>query len=48
MGFIGSVGTGDAIAAVLFTMISGKNYAPIVWKMIRLRGDVPTYKVDEE
>jgi RNA ligase len=36
------------VAAVLFAMISGKDYAPIIWKTIRPRGDEPTYKVDEE
>ena len=38
-----------SLAAILFAMISGKNYSPIVWKLIRPRGDEEkTFKVDEE
>ena len=37
------------LAPILFAMISGKNYAPIIWKTIRPRGDEEkTFKVDEE
>jgi len=37
------------LAPILFAMISGKNYAPIIWKSIRPRGDEEkTFKVDEE
>ena len=36
------------LAAILFSMISGKNYAPVIWKTIRPRGDEPTYKTEEE
>jgi RNA ligase len=37
-----------AVAPILFAMIGGKDYAGIVWKMIRPRGDEPSYKPDEE
>jgi hypothetical protein len=36
------------LAPILFGMIIGKNYSPVIWKMIRPRGDEPTYKVEEE
>ena len=37
------------LAPMLFAMISGKQYAPIIWKTIRPRGDEEkTFKVDEE
>lgn len=31
---------------ILFAMLDGKDYAPIIWKMIRPRGDEKTFKVD--
>jgi len=37
------------LAPILFAMIGGKTYAPIIWKTIRPRGDEEkTFKVDEE
>ena len=37
------------LAPILFAMVSGKEYAGIIWKMIRPRGDEEkTFKVDEE
>lgn len=35
------------ISAILFAMVTGKDYAPIIHKMIRPRGDEKTFKVDE-
>lgn len=35
------------LSAVLFAMLDGKEYAPIIWKMIKPRGD-KAYKVDGE
>jgi RNA ligase len=35
------------ISGILFAMVDGKNYAPILWKMIRPRGDEGTFKVEE-
>jgi hypothetical protein len=34
------------VTSLLFTMLDGKDYAPIIWKMIRPRGDEKTFKVD--
>lgn len=34
------------ITPILFAMLDGKDYAPIIWKMIRPRGDEKTFKVD--
>ena len=31
---------------VMFAMLDGKSYPPIIWKMIRPRGDEKTFKVD--
>ncbi len=43
------MGNHQPISGVLFAMIAGKNYAPLIWKMIRPRGDEEkTFKVDEE
>jgi RNA ligase len=36
------------IAPVLFAMSNGKSYDGIIWKMLRPRGDEPTYKSVEE
>lgn len=36
------------ITPILFSMLSGKQYAPIIWKQIRPRGDDKPYKVDTE
>jgi RNA ligase len=42
------LGEHKQLSGILFAMISGKNYAPIVWKTIRPRGDEEkTFKVDE-
>jgi hypothetical protein len=35
------------VAAILFAIVDGKNHAPIIWKMIRPRGDEGTFKVEE-
>ncbi len=37
----------SAVAPIMFAMVSGKNYAPIIWKMTRPRGDEKTFKIDE-
>jgi hypothetical protein len=43
------MGNFQPISGVLFAMIAGKNHAPLIWKMIRPRGDEEkTFKVDEE
>ena len=34
------------LTPVLFAMLDGKDYAPIIWKMVRPRGDEKTFKVD--
>lgn len=34
------------VTAILFAMLDGKDYAQIIWKMIRPRGDEKTFKVD--
>jgi RNA ligase len=36
------------LAPVLFAMSNGKSYDGIIWKMLRPRGDEPTYKSVEE
>lgn len=35
------------ISGILFSMVSGKDYMPIIYKMIRPRGDEKTFVVDE-
>lgn len=40
--------TKKIVTPVLFAMLDGKDYAPIIWKMIRPRGDAKTFKVDIE
>jgi RNA ligase len=35
------------LAPILFSMIGGKEYAPILWKTIRPRGDEPPFKDDD-
>ena len=41
------MGKHAAVSGILFAMVDGKNYAPILWKMIRPRGDEGTFKVEE-
>jgi hypothetical protein len=36
------------VAPIMFAMVEGKKYAPIIHKMIRPRGDEKTFKVDTE
>lgn len=36
------------ITSILFSMLSGKQYASIIWKQIKPRGDEKPYKVDVE
>ena len=37
----------DPVTPILFAMLDGKNYAPIIWKMVRPKA-TDTFKVDEE
>lgn len=37
-----------ALASILFAMLDGKDYEPIIWKHIKPRGDAETYKRDGE
>jgi hypothetical protein len=32
----------------MFAVLDGKNYASIIWKMIRPRGDKKTFKADAD
>ena len=34
------------VTPILFAMLDGKDYAPIIWKMVKPRGDDKTFKVD--
>ena len=34
------------VTPILFAMLDGKDYAPIIWKMIRPRGDAKVFKTD--
>ena len=34
------------VTPILFAMLDGKDYAPIIWKMIRPRGDANVFKTD--
>jgi hypothetical protein len=36
------------VAPIMFAMVEGKKYAPIIWKQIRPRGDDRTFRVDVE
>lgn len=36
------------VTPILFAMLDGKAYAPIIWKMLRPRGDEKTFKVDDD
>jgi RNA ligase len=36
------------VTPLLFAMLDGKEYGPIIWKMIRPRGDEKTFKVDSD
>jgi len=40
-------GTKQPVTPILFAMLDGKDYAPIIWKMVRPRA-TDTFKVDEE
>ena len=39
--------TKGQLTPILFAMADGKRYEPIIWKMIRPRGDEKTFKIDE-
>jgi hypothetical protein len=40
-------GEHKALAPILFSMIDGKEYAPVIWKSIRPLGDEPPFKEDD-
>jgi len=41
-------GNHKAVAPIMFAMVEGKKYEPIIWKQIRPRSDEKTFKVDTE
>jgi RNA ligase len=40
-------GEHKALAPILFSLINSKEYAPVIWKSIRPRGDEPPFKEDD-
>jgi len=39
-------GNHKAVAPIMFAMVTGKQYTPIIWKQIRPRGDERPFKAD--